>query len=106
MTGYGDIAPDVPAARAAASRTIANHLVGVFAGLIAVIVVGGDVHHRRVPAGPDPHHAGRQPAAWPGAGRQGDRGRPVTFVLGLVAAAIAVLVGSPMIRAQGKYVLR
>ena len=36
---------------------------------------GDDVHHRRVPAGPDPHHAGRQPAARPGAGGQGRRDR-------------------------------
>ena len=33
------------------------------------------VHHRRVPARADPHHPGRQPAARPGAGGQGDRDR-------------------------------
>ena len=36
---------------------------------------GGGVHHRRVPARHDPHHPGREPAAGPGAGRQGHRDR-------------------------------
>ena len=36
---------------------------------------GDDVHHRRVPARPDPHHLRRQPAAGTGAGREGHRDR-------------------------------
>ena len=36
---------------------------------------GDDVHHRRVPARPDPHHLRRQPAAGAGAGREGHRDR-------------------------------
>ena len=35
----------------------------------------GDVHDRRVPARPDPGHAGRHPGAGPGAGGQGGRHR-------------------------------
>ena len=36
----------------------------------------GHVHHRGVPARSHPHHAGRQPAARPDAGRQGGGDRP------------------------------
>ena len=86
VTGSGDIAPAVAGP---GGNTIEQSLVGAFAGLIVVIVARHDVHHRRVPARPDPHHARRQPA----------RGRVlaakavvlggVTFVVGLVASALA-----------------
>src|SRR5215468_4638179 len=36
---------------------------------------GDDVHERRIPAGPDPHDAGREPGPGPGAGGEGDRDR-------------------------------
>ena len=75
VTGSGDIAPGVPRQRPGRHGAIGSTSVGTFAGLIAVIVVGAHVHHRRVPARPDPHHAGRQPAARPGAGGQGHRDR-------------------------------
>ena len=44
-------------------------LAGLFIALVALMVVGAHVHHRRVPAGPDPRHARRQPAARPGSWR-------------------------------------
>ena len=34
-----------------------------------------DVHDGRIPAGPDPHHARREPGPGPGAGGEGDRDR-------------------------------
>jgi len=40
VSGSGDIAPDVPAAAADTGTPIAQSLVGTFAGLIVVIVVG------------------------------------------------------------------
>ena len=74
VTGTGDIAPSCPGARRQRHH-VAQTLIGTFAGLIAMVVVGVAVHHGRVPARPDPQHAGRQPAPRPGAGGQGGRDR-------------------------------
>ena len=60
---------------AAPQRTLGDILTGTFAGLIAVIVVGALFITAEYRRGPDPHHAGRQPAAGPGAGGQGHRDR-------------------------------
>ena len=74
VTGSGDIAPAVPGGgrhrrhdRADPGRHVRRADRGGRRG--------GDVHHRRVPARPDPHHPGREPAAGPGAGGQGRRDR-------------------------------
>ena len=45
VTGSGDIAPAVPGG-AVVGTTIAQTLTGTFAGLIVVVVVATDVHHR------------------------------------------------------------
>ncbi len=74
MAGSGDIAPYV-AAVDGAGTAMEQTLLGAAAGLIAVDRRGGDVHDRRVPPGPDPHHLRRQPSPWPGPGGQGHRHR-------------------------------
>ena len=76
VTGQGDIAPALPQGEPGLSEVTVGglpdrHVRGADRG-------GGgrdDVHDRRVPAGPDPDHAGREPASGPGAGGQGARGR-------------------------------
>jgi ABC-type transport system involved in multi-copper enzyme maturation permease subunit len=106
VTGNGDIAPDVvgPAAQLP-STTIENHLIGVFAGLIALIVVAAmfmTIEYRRglirltLAASP---RRGRVLAA------KAVVVAIVGFATGLVAAVISVLIGVPMDQAQGQYVL-
>ena len=70
VTGSGDIAPDVTDGVA-----IDVLLVGAVHRADPGGRRGCAVHDHRVPAGPDPRHARRQPAARPGPGRQGHRPR-------------------------------
>jgi ABC-type transport system involved in multi-copper enzyme maturation permease subunit len=103
VTGSGDIAPAV-AGQAGSDATIANHLVGTFAGLIAVIVVATmfiTAEYRRgliritLAASPRRGRVLAAKAIVIGA---------VTFVAGLAAAAAAVIVGAQIARARGSYV--
>ena len=75
MTGSGDIAPDVaggaPYDGISVSQTSDGHVRRADRGDRG----RGHVHHRRVPARPDPHHPRRQPPARPRAGGQGHRAR-------------------------------
>jgi ABC-type transport system involved in multi-copper enzyme maturation permease subunit len=106
VTGSGDIAPATtgPGSGAGPSATIEQHLVGTFAGLIAVVVIAAmfiTAEYRRgmirVTLAASPRR-GRVLAA------KAVVIGLVTFVLGLVAAIIAVLVGDHLSRGQGIYV--
>ena len=104
VTGAGDIAPDVPAVPADDGTPIEFTLVGVFAGLIAVIVVAAmfiTTEYRRglirttLAASP---RRGRVLAA------KATVIAAVTFAAGLAGTAIAVLLGAYMLRSSGYYV--
>jgi hypothetical protein len=104
LTGSGDIAPGTAGA-AGLGTTITQTLVGTFAGLIFVVVVGAlfvTVEYRRglirttFSAGP---RRGRTLAA------KAVVLAAVTFGTGLVAAAVVVTFGQRVLRANGVYVL-
>jgi len=106
VTGSGDIAPVTggPGSGAGPSGTIEQHLVGAFAGLIAVVVIATlfiTAEYRRglirltLAASPRRGRVLAAKAVVIGL---------VTFVLGLLASVIAVLVGDQLSRNQGVYV--
>jgi ABC-type transport system involved in multi-copper enzyme maturation permease subunit len=103
VTGAGDIAPSVSGA-AGLGVTIAQTLIGVFAGLIAVAVVGAmfmTAEYRRglirVTLAATPRR-GRVLAA------KAVVLAAVTFVAGLVSSAIVVILGQRVLRSHGAYV--
>jgi ABC-type transport system involved in multi-copper enzyme maturation permease subunit len=107
VTGSGDIAPLVTGSGAAegGTGTIELHLVGTFAGLIAVIVVAAmfiTAEYRRgmirttLAANPRRGQVLAAKATVIGL---------VTFVMGLVTAAIVVPLGAHLSRDQGLYIL-
>ena len=102
VTGSGDIAPDTPGG-AGPGQTLDHTLVGAFAGLIAVVVVGTmfmTAEYRRClirttfAASP---RRGRVLAA------KAIVIGSVTFAAGLVAAAVAVPLSSRLLRDNGNY---
>ncbi len=104
VTGSGDIAPAVTGQAGDVGTTITEHLVGTFAGLIAVIVVATifiTAEYRRgliritLTASP---RRGRVLAA------KAIVIGSVTFVAGLAAAAAAVIFGAQLASARGSYV--
>jgi ABC-type transport system involved in multi-copper enzyme maturation permease subunit len=106
VSGSGDIAPIVagPATPGPVS-TFEQPLVGLFAGLIAIVVVGAmffTVEYRRglirttLAADPRRGRVLAAKAAVAGA---------IAFVVGLVAAILAISLGLPYQRNQGSYVL-
>ena len=102
VTGNGDIAPSVPPAGVA--TPIGHTLIGAFAGLIAVIVVGSmfmTAEYRR-----DLIRATF--AASPGRGRvlaaKAIVIAAVTFAAGLAGAAIAVPLGEHLLRENGNFI--
>ena len=104
VTGSGDIAPAVPGQAGDSGTTITNHLVGTFAGLIAVIVVATifiTAEYRRgliritLAASPRRSRVLAAKAIVIGS---------VTFVAGLAAAAAAVIFGAQLASARGSYV--
>ncbi len=104
VTGSGDIAPLIPGQPGDSGTTVTQHLIGTFAGLIAVIVVATmfiTAEYRRglirvtLTASP---RRGRMLAAKAvviGA---------VAFVAGLVAAAAAVIFSAALAHARSSYV--
>jgi ABC-type transport system involved in multi-copper enzyme maturation permease subunit len=106
VTGSGDIAPLVNGPGSGVpSTTIQQPLVGVFAGLIAVVIVGAafftSEYRRgliRVTLAASPQR-GRVLAA------KAIVAAGVAFVIALVAALITVSLGLPRERAQGQYVM-
>jgi len=106
VSGSGDIAPLVAGPGAALSDgTIEDHLAGTFAGLIAVGVIGAMFITAEFRRGLIRTTLAASPR----------RGRvlaakslvigSVTFVLGLIAAAVAVIAGTPLSHNSGEYVL-
>ncbi len=104
VTGSGDIAPVVPGAAGFPSVTIEQHLMGAFAGLIAVIVVAAvfmTAEYRRglirttFVASPRRSQVLAAKVIVIGL---------ITFVTGLLAAAIALTVGNHLARDGGYYV--
>jgi ABC-type transport system involved in multi-copper enzyme maturation permease subunit len=106
VTGSGDIAPIVAGSGNSGDpgKTIADHLVGTFAGLIAVIVVATlfitaeyrrDLIRTTLTASP---RRGRVLAA------KAIVIGSVTFVAGLVAAAAGVIIGAQVSHARGSLV--
>ena len=61
---------------------------------------GDDVHHRRVPAGPDPHHADREPAAGRVLAAKAIVVGSAAFVAALAGAAAAVIFGAQLARGR------
>jgi ABC-type transport system involved in multi-copper enzyme maturation permease subunit len=103
VTGSGDIAPAVSGA-AGIGTTVTQTLVGTFAGLIMVIVVGTmfvTAEYRRglirttLAASPRRGRVLAAKAVVIGA---------VTYLAGLVAAAVVVILGQPILRGNGVYV--
>ena len=104
VTGSGDIAPVVTGQGGDVGTTITEHLVGTFAGLIAIIVVATifiTAEYRRglirltLTASP---RRGRVLAA------KAIVIGSVAFVAGLAAAAAAVIFGAQLASARGSYV--
>ncbi|HEX8009070.1 MAG TPA: ABC transporter permease subunit [Trebonia sp.] len=105
VTGGGDIAP-IPAGHggpADSAATIANYLLGTFAGLIALVVVAAmfmTAEYRRnlirvtLAASPRRGRALAAKAIVIGA---------ASFVVGVVGAAVAVLTGTAITHARGYY---
>jgi ABC-type transport system involved in multi-copper enzyme maturation permease subunit len=103
VTGSGDIAPAVPGATGIGT-SISQTLVGTFAGLVVVVVVGAmfiTAEYRRglirttLTAGPRRGRVLAAKAVVVGA---------VTFVTGMVAAAVVVVFGQRVLRGNGVYV--
>ena len=105
VTGSGDIAPLVPGAFGPPTATIEQSLAGAFIALIAIVVVAAmffTAEYRRglirttLAAAPRRGRVLAAKAVVIGA---------VTFVVGLVAAIIAIVVGVPMESNKGEVVL-
>jgi ABC-type transport system involved in multi-copper enzyme maturation permease subunit len=104
VTGSGDIAPVVPGQAGDSGTTVTQHLIGTFAGLIAVIVVATmfiTAEYRRglirVTLAASPRR-GRVLAA------KAIVIGSVSFVAGLIAAAAAVIIDAQVAHARGSYV--
>jgi ABC-type transport system involved in multi-copper enzyme maturation permease subunit len=104
VTGSGDIAPVVPGQAGDTGTTVTQHLIGTFAGLIAVIVIATmfiTAEYRRglirvtLTASP---RRGRVLAA------KAIVIGSVAFVAGLAAAAAAVIFAAQLAHARGSYV--
>jgi ABC-type transport system involved in multi-copper enzyme maturation permease subunit len=104
VTGSGDIVPDVPGSGTGGGISVADALVGTFAGLIVVVVVGTmfmTAEYRRglirttLTASPRRGQVLLAKAIVTGL---------VTFVVGLVAAAVALPVGERHLRAGGSFI--
>jgi ABC-type transport system involved in multi-copper enzyme maturation permease subunit len=108
VTGSGDIAPAVAGGAGETgfpTATIEDHLLGMFAGLIVVVVIGAmfmTAEYRRglirstLAASPRRGQVLAAKAVVIGS---------VTFVAALAAAVVAVIVGVRISRAEGSYVL-
>jgi hypothetical protein len=104
VTGSGDIVPDVPGSGIGGGISVADALLGTFAGLIVVVVVGTmfiTAEYRRglirttLTASPRRGQVLLAKAIVTGL---------VTFVVGLVAAAVALPVGERHLRAGGSFI--
>ena len=65
----------------------------------------GDVHHRRIPPRPDPHHLHRHPPTGLGCWRpRRSSSAPSPSSIGALAAAVAIPLGEHVLNANGNYV--
>ncbi len=105
VAGSGDIAPDVPGAPGGRGTPMERTLLGVFGGLIAVIIVATmfmTAEYRRglirltLAASPRRGRVLAAKAVVIGA---------VTFVAGLAGATAAFLLGERLLRSNGNYIL-
>jgi ABC-type transport system involved in multi-copper enzyme maturation permease subunit len=105
VTGSGDIAPDTAAGGDRGGRSISRTLVGTFAGLIAMIVIGAmffTAEYRRglirvtLTASPRRGRVLAAKALVIGA---------IAFVAGLIASAVAIPVGERVLRSGGNQIL-
>ena len=106
VSGSGDIAPLVAGPGSAVSDgTIADHLAGTFAGLIAVSVIGVMFITAEFRRGLIRTTLSASPRRGRALAAKSVVIGSVTFVLGLIAAAVGVIAGIRLSHASGEYVL-
>jgi hypothetical protein len=103
VTGTGDIAPSVSGA-AGIGVTIAQTLIGVFAGLIAVVVVGAMFMTAEYRRGLIRVTLAATPRRGPVLAAKAVVIGAVAFAAGLVGSAVVVIEGQRLLRARGVYV--
>jgi hypothetical protein len=103
VTGSGDIAPAVSGA-AGLGVTITQTLVGTFLGLVLVVVVGVSYVTAEYRRGLIRTTLAANPRRGPVLAAKALVVGAVTFVVGLVAAATVVALGTRVLRAKGVYV--
>jgi ABC-type transport system involved in multi-copper enzyme maturation permease subunit len=105
VTGSGDIVPVVPGGGAGATTTIENHLLGAFIGLIVIVVVAAMFITAEYRRGLIRTTLAAVPRRGRVLGAKAIVIGAVTFLAGLAAALVAVVVGVRLSRDQGQYVL-
>ena len=105
VTGTGDIAPYVAAANGAAGTPIEGTLTGVFAALIAVIVVAALFIAAEYRSGLIRVTFAASPARGRVLAAKAAVIGGVTFVAGLAGAAGAVVFGTALLRSNGNFIL-
>jgi ABC-type transport system involved in multi-copper enzyme maturation permease subunit len=107
VTGQGDIAPVVngPGSGALGSTAISQPLVGVFAGLIAVVAIGAAFFTSEYRRGLIRVTLTASPRRWQVLAAKALVVGLVAFVVGLVAALAAIWLGLPRLHADGMYVM-
>jgi ABC-type transport system involved in multi-copper enzyme maturation permease subunit len=107
VTGNGDIAPvgAGPASSVGPTAPIEEHLVGAFAGLIAVVVIGAMFFTTEYRRGLIRVTLAASPRRGSVLAAKAIVIASVTFVAALAASIVAVVVGTRLSRAGGQYVL-
>ncbi len=106
LTGSGDIAPVVPGpASALPTVTVEQSLAGAFIGLIAIVVVAAMFFTAEYRRGLIRTTLTATPRRGQVLAAKAIVAGVVAFVLGLVAAAVAIGLGVPMERSKGQVVL-
>jgi ABC-type transport system involved in multi-copper enzyme maturation permease subunit len=103
VSGSGDIAPAVAGA-AGLGTTISQTLVGTFAGLVFVVVIGAMVMTGEYRRGLIRTSLAAAPRRWATLAAKATVLGAVAFVVGAAAAAVVVTVGPGLIRDNGVYV--
>ena len=103
VTGTGDIAPSVAGA-AGIGVTIAQTLIGLFAGLIAVAVIGAMFMTAEYRRGLIRVTLAATPRRWQVLAAKAVVLAAVAFAVGLVSSAVVVTMGQRVLREHGVYV--
>ena len=107
LTGSGDIAPEVPgAASTLPTATVEQSLAGVFIGLIAIVVVAAMFFTAEYRRGLIRTTLAATPRRGQVLAAKATVAGAAAFVLGLVAAVVAIGVGVPLESSKGQVVLR